>query len=450
MSYQQTRVDDAAVSRKLSSHFRTLAVLAAGIGLGVGAMISRESSPLPIHFAATDGADRMAVQAVAQREPAPVEFDVRSILPWKDARLLAEVLERVKRDYVEQLSDEQLIEAAIRGMMAELDPHSAFLDPKQFDDLRISSTGEYSGIGLEVAALEGVVRVTNAIEESPAALAGLLVRDQLVAIDDVLVDPQQLSHSIERMRGKAGTKVKVTIAREGADAPLDYVLERQPVRVRTVRHELLEPGYGYMRVVHFSDTTGNDVKRALAKLTAANQGALKGLVLDLRNNPGGVLEAAVEVSDVFLEDGLIVSAVGRASDAQFAMNARPGDLLDGAPIVVLVNGGSASASEIVAGALKDHDRATLVGSRTYGKGSVQTIVPLSDGRAIKLTTSRYFTPSGESIHQRGIVPDVEVKDGVNPNGAQKVLEQAEVITALHSLKHGVVVPEAQTAHTLAP
>jgi carboxyl-terminal processing protease len=426
------------VKAKQFLDFHTLVVLAAGIGLGVGATLARhdpraQDSPR-LHMAARDSGDRIAAQAMAMRDKPNPDFGLRAILPWQDARLLAEVLERVKRDYVEQLTDEQLIEAAIRGMMSELDPHSAFLDPKQFEDIRISSTGEYSGVGLEVAVEDGSVRVSNAMDETPAAIAGVQVRDQLVAIDDVPVDAAQLAQTIERMRGQAGTKVKITIAREGTAEPMDFVLQRQPVRVRTVRHELLEPGFGYVRIVHFSDTTDTDLRRALVKLTQQNRGALKGLVLDLRNNPGGVLEAAVEVSDEFLEEGLIVSASGRATDAKFSMSAKPGDLMNGAPIAVLVNSGSASASEIVAGALKDHQRAFLVGSRTYGKGSVQTVVPLSDGRAIKLTTSRYFTPSGESIHQKGIIPDFEVKPDEDTQAKLAPRDEAEVHSALDTLR----------------
>jgi carboxyl-terminal processing protease len=418
---------------------KTLLALAAGIGLGAGATLLQNHNEDPrIHMAAREGGNAIAAQAMAAREQTPsTDFGLRSILPWQDARLLAEVLERVKRDYVEPLTDEQLIEAAIRGMMSELDPHSAFLDPKEFEDIRVSSSGEYSGVGLEVAVEEGRVHVSNTIDETPAALAGVQVRDQLVAVDDAPVDAQQLPQTIERMRGQAGTKVKITIAREGTPEPIEFVLQRQPVRVRTVKHELLEPGIGYVRIVHFSDTTDTDLRRAMVKLTQQNRGALNGLVLDLRNNPGGVLEAAVEVSDEFLNDGLIVSASGRASDAKFAMSAKPGDLMNGAPIAVVVNAGSASASEIVAGALKDHQRAVLVGSRTYGKGSVQTVVPLSDGRAIKLTTSRYFTPSGESIHQKGIVPDIEVKPADADAPVLPTRDEAEVHAALDALKRRI-------------
>ena len=294
--------------------------------------------------------------------------------------------------------------------MADLDPHSAFLGPAEFDEIRISTTGEYSGVGIEVALENGAVRVMNPIEDAPAARAGVLAGDTILAVDDVPVDIENLNDTIDRMRGKAGTAVKITIARSEATEPLEFTLARAPVQVHSVQRSLLEPGIGYVRISHFSETTTRDLERALAQLRKQSGAALHGLVLDLRNNPGGVLEAAVGVSDVFLDSGVIVSASGRAADAKFAMDARPGDELGGAPLIVLVNGGSASASEIVAGALKDHNRAQLVGSKTYGKGSVQTVVPLSDGHAIKLTTSRYFTPSGASIHQLGITPDVVVDE----------------------------------------
>ena len=352
----------------------------------------------------------------ADREPEPKTHSVPSSdaatapVPWQDARLLAEVLEHVRREYVERISDQELIEAAIRGLIADLDPHSAYLDPEQFDEIRISTTGEYSGVGIEVALENGVVKVINPIEDTPAFRAGVLAGDRILAVDDVPVNAENLNDTIDRMRGRICTPVKITIARGPDPKPMEFTLARASVQVHSVSQEMLEPGLGYVKITHFSETTTPDLEAALAKLKKASGGALRGLVLDLRNNPGGVLEAAVGVSDVFLDGCLIVTANGRAADAQFSMDAQPGDDLDGAPLIVLVNGGSASASEIVAGALQDHHRARLVGSQTYGKGSVQTVMPLSDGHAIKLTTSRYFTPSGASIHQRGIKPDVAVED----------------------------------------
>ena len=373
---------------------RVVLLLAIGIVTGLGLSIGP-----PVQ------AQRKLEVSTTAEQPAAAET-----LPWRDARLLAEVLEHVRQEYVDNVTDEELITAAIRGLMADLDPHSAFLGPAEFDEIRISTTGAYSGVGIEVALEDGAVRVMNPIEDAPAARAGVLAGDTILAVDDVPVDVANLNDTIDRMRGKAGTAVKITIARSEATEPLEFTLARAPVQVHSVQRTLLEPGVGYVRISHFSETTTRDLERALAQLRKQSGVALRGLVLDLRNNPGGVLEAAVGVSDVFLDSGVIVSASGRAADAKFAMDARPGDELEGAPLVVLVNGGSASASEIVAGALKDHHRAQLVGSKTYGKGSVQTVVPLSDGHAIKLTTSRYFTPSGASIHQRGITPDVVVDE----------------------------------------
>src|SRR5262245_38477920 len=297
------------------------------------------------------------VQAERKVEPAPnaksvADTTVTSPVPCHDARLLAQVLEHVRKEYVERISDQELIEAAIRGLIADLDPHSAFLDPEEFDEIRISTTGEYSGVGIEVALEDGAVKVVAPMEDTPAQRAGVLAGDTILAVDGVPVDLKNLNDTIDRMRGKVGTAVKISIARAEQTEPLEFTLSRAAVQVHSVRRQLVEPGFGYVRISHFSETTTDDLETAIAALKKANGGALQGLVLDLRNNPGGVLEAAVGVSDVFLNDGIIVTASGRAADAKFEMDASPGDALGGAPIMVLVNGGSASASEIVAGALK--------------------------------------------------------------------------------------------------
>jgi carboxyl-terminal processing protease len=372
--------------------FRFVLILGAGIVMGFGLSLGR------------------TVQAEREIEQHPVTAAKEPTVPWQDARLLAEVLERVRKEYVDDVSDEELIKAAIKGMISDLDAHSAFLDPSEFDEIRISTTGEYSGVGIEVQLEGGVVKVVTPIEGTPAEKAGVLAGDTILAVDDVPVNVDNLNDTIDRMRGKAGTEVKISVARAEQPKPLEFKLARAAVQVHSVRSELLEGGVGYVRISHFSETTTPDLESSLSKLKKKNGASLTGLVLDLRNNPGGVLEAAVGVSDVFLNDGVIVTANGRAADARFEMDAKPGDALNGAPMVVLVNGGSASASEIVAGALQDHHRATLVGHQTYGKGSVQTVMPLSDGHAIKLTTSKYFTPSGASIHEKGIKPDVVVDD----------------------------------------
>jgi carboxyl-terminal processing protease len=408
----------------MSMKLRTFVILLAGVAIGVSLSLSRG--------------------VLADRDP-PATAET---LPWENARLLAEVLERVKQDYVDKVDDHDLMESAIRGMVSALDPHSAFLDSDEYDEIRISTTGNYSGVGIEVTMEDDGVKVVAPIDGTSAAKAGIRPGDMIVAIDGVPVDTSGLNDAINRMRGKAGTNVKVTVKRTGTEAPVDFVLERSNVQVHSVKSELLEPGYGYVRITHFSETTGGDLNKAIASLKSASpHGKLNGLVLDLRNNPGGVLEAAVAVSDAFIDEGPIVTANGRAPDSKFEMDATPGDQLDGADLVVLVNAGSASASEIVAGALKDHARATLIGRTTFGKGSVQTVMPLSDGRAIKLTTSRYYTPSGASIQQKGITPDIVVDKDQNPvdgvSGAMLVERDAEISIALAKLKDDGVIRQSK-------
>jgi len=361
-------------------------------------------------------------------------------LPWQDARLLAEVLERVEREYVDPVDDHQLLQAAIRGMVSSLDPYSAYLDGDEYDEIKISSSGQYSGVGIEVSMQDGQVVVVAPFEGSPAAEAGIRSGDVIAAIDGVAVNITTLADTIGRMRGKEGTAVKIEILREGRTEPLQFTLRRSRVQLRSVKAEMPEAGFGYVRIAQFSETTGDELINALRSLRKSNGAPLKGLVLDLRDNPGGVLEAAVAVADAFLDGGVIVSAKGRTPDSKFEMNATPGDELDGAPIVVLVNGGSASAAEIVAGALKDHHRATLMGRTTFGKGSVQTVMPLSGDRAIKLTTSLYYTPSGVSINHRGIAPDIELERDPNPPSvpppadAPLLQRDAQVKRALQELK----------------
>jgi carboxyl-terminal processing protease len=327
-------------------------------------------------------------------------------LPWQDARLMAELSERVKDEYVDAVDDHELMQHAIRGMVSGLDSHSAFLDARELESLRISSEGRYSGIGIEVSYEDGAIVVIAPIEGSPAERAGLRTGDAIIAIDGHAVRPAGLEESIARMRGEPGTRVRVTIERDGLDEPVDHVIERARIDVRSVRWALLEPGYGYLRIAQFSETTPGELGDRFAELLRESGRPLDGLVLDLRGNPGGVLEAGVAVADAFLDSGLIVAASGRSRDSRFHMDATPGDISGGARIAVLVNGGSASASEIVAGALRDHGRAALIGRTTFGKGSVQTILPLEGGQALKLTTSLYYTPSGASIDGKGIVPDV--------------------------------------------
>jgi carboxyl-terminal processing protease len=335
-------------------------------------------------------------------------------LPWQDARALADVLERVKHDYVNPVDDHQLLQAAIRGMVSSLDPYSAYLAGEDYDEVKILSTGEYSGVGIEVSMEDEEVVVVSPFEGSPAAAAGIHSGDVIATIDGVPVNTTTLADTIGRMRGKEGTTVKIGILREGSAEPLQFTLKRSRVELHSVRSELLEPGMGYVRISQFSESTGDDLDAALKDLRKRNGAPLKGLVLDLRNNPGGVLEAAVSVSDTFLDSGVIVTAKGRTPESKFEMDATPGDALNGAPIVILINGGSASAAEIVAGALKDNHRAKLMGRTSFGKGSVQTVIPLSGDRALKLTTSLYYTPSGISINHRGIAPDIELERDPKP------------------------------------
>lgn len=328
-------------------------------------------------------------------------------LALEQAQMLAEVMARVKRDYVEPIDDAVLLESAIRGMVADLDPHSEYLDADEYRDIRISTTGSYTGIGIEISEVDGIVRVVTPIAGSPAARSGLRSGDEIVAVNGIAIQAGNVRDTIGQMRGRAGSEVSITVLRDGQ--PIEHKMRREIVRVASVHHQLLGPSFGYIRLSQFSEATARELGRAVDTLRDENGGALAGLILDLRNNPGGVLDSAVDVSDLFLDSGVIVSAEGRTVDARFTRSAHRGDILDGGELVILVNEGSASASEIVAGALQDHGRAVVIGTSTFGKGLVQTVMPLSRGRAIKLTTSRYYTPSGDSIHETGITPDVYVE-----------------------------------------
>lgn len=361
---------------------------------------------------------------IASLKPAPPADD----LNWEQARLFAEVMERIKADYVEPIDDRELVESAIRGMVADLDAHSQYLDATEYQDIRISTSGSYSGVGLEVSKAEREILVVAPIDGTPAFRAGIRPGDKIVAIDDASVRKDGLQETISRLRGRAGTRVSVSILRGPEAELLVFNLRREHIRVASVSHDTLSPSLGYIRISQFSENTASELSRAVDELTdglAASGDELRGLVLDLRNNPGGILDSAVDVSDLFLTDGVIVSADGRTDEARFIREAGSGDILDGTPIVVLVNKGSASASEIVAGALQDHHRALIVGTSTFGKGLVQTVMPLSKGRAIKLTTSRYYTPSGDSIHETGIEPDIRIEgvDGYPGRNLQSGLDR---------------------------
>jgi carboxyl-terminal processing protease len=368
---------------------------------------------------------------------------VRAVPPQAPHQLLDEVVGRIRREYVEPVPDSAFDAAAVQGIVANLDPHSAFLDAAEYDEMRAATTGSYTGVGIEVSAADGRVVVVTPIEGSPAALAGVRAGDVVLAVNGEPVTSDRLDETIGRMRGMPGTPVRLAVGRKDEPEPLLFTLQRGEVHVHSVRAEALPGNFGYVRITQFSDATPDDLAQALSGLAhpggrpAAPFRPLRGLVLDLRGNPGGVLESAVSVADAFLDDGVIVRAEGRTPASRFEFQATPGDALDGQPLVVLVDRGSASGSEIVAGALRDHGRATLLGERTFGKGSVQTVIPLRDGQALKLTTSRYYTPAGVSIHERGLEPDIMIgptEDARARLAPLPPLQDAAVLTALQYLK----------------
>lgn len=365
----------------MNATFRNLLILSLGLMLGLSLAIGNG--------------------VFAQREqatPAP--------LPLDELRTFTEVFAKIKSDYVEPVEDKTLLEYAIRGMLSGLDPHSSFLDTGAFQELQIGTSGEFGGLGLEVGMENGLVKVISPIDDTPASRGGVQAGDLIIRLDDVPLQGMELNDAVNMMRGKVGTKITLTLIRKGEEKPLRVTLERAVIKVKSVKSQTLEPGFGYVRVSQFQSQTGANLVDAVSKLKQESGGNLKGLVLDLRNNPGGVLSSAVSVSDAFLEKGMIVYTEGRVKDSELKFNATPEDILKGAPLVVLVNAGSASASEIVAGALQDHKRAIIMGEKTFGKGSVQTILPMQNESALKLTTARYYTPSGRSIQAEGIVPDV--------------------------------------------
>ena len=329
-------------------------------------------------------------------------------LPLRELRLFTQVFEQIRRGYVEEVADTELLENAIAGLLLELDPHSVYLNQTDYEELQESATGEYSGLGLQVGSERGMIKVISPIDDSPAAKAGIEAGDFIVEVDGTPVRGMAVQKAIDKLRGEKGTSIELTVFREGEEGPLDITVVRGTIQVSSVRSRIIEPGYGYVRVSQFQVSSGDDFKDALISLKA-KEPALKGLIIDLRNNPGGLVPASVEIADAVLDGGTVVYTEGRLPSANISFDAESGDLLEGTPIVVLINGGSASASEIVAGALQDHHRAAIIGTQSFGKGSVQTVIPLGDGRAVKLTTARYFTPNGRSIQAEGIVPDIIVE-----------------------------------------
>jgi carboxyl-terminal processing protease len=374
--------------------------------------------------------------AVAQR-------DVLGPLPVEELRAFTEVFGRIKSDYVETVEDKKLITEAITGMLSGLDPHSAYLDQDAFRELQVGTQGEFGGLGIEVGMEDGFVKVVSPIDDSPASRAGVKPGDLIVKLDETAVKGMTLNDAVKRMRGKPNTPITLTIVRKGETKPIVLTLTRAIIKIQSVKSKLLEPGYAYFRVTQFQEHTGETLAAAIQNLYKQNQGAMKGIVLDLRNDPGGLLNGAVAVSAAFLpKNALVVYTDGRTEDAKMRLAATPENYLRGrlkddylsklppeiknVPMVVLVNGGSASASEIVAGALQDHKRAVIMGTQTFGKGSVQTILPLGNSTAIKLTTARYYTPNGRSIQAKGIVPDIMLDDGTAGRDPALKLREADL------------------------
>jgi carboxyl-terminal processing protease len=332
---------------------------------------------------------------------------------YKQLSLFGDVFERVRADYVEKPDDGKLIEQAINGMLSGLDPHSSYMDSKSFRDMQVQTRGEFGGLGIEVTMEDGLIKVVAPIDDTPASKAGVMANDIITKLDEEQVQGLTLNQAVDKMRGPENTKIKLTIMRKGQDKPVELTLTRERIRVRSVRSHIEGDDVGFIRISQFNEQTTEGVRKAVSDFTAQGGDKFKGYIVDLRNNPGGLLDQAISVSDAFLEKGEIVSTRGRNAEETQRFTARAGDLTKAKPIIVLVNGGSASASEIVAGALQDHKRATIIGTRSFGKGSVQTIIPLGSGNgALRLTTARYFTPSGRSIQAKGIVPDIEVLQDV--------------------------------------
>ncbi|WP_369793085.1 S41 family peptidase [Thermopetrobacter sp. TC1] len=338
---------------------------------------------------------------------------------YRQLDLFGDVFDRVRANYVEKPDEEKLVEAAINGMLQSLDPHSSYLNPKNFRDMQVQTRGEFGGLGIEVTMENGVIKVVSPIDDTPAARAGIMAGDYIIKIDGKSVQGMTLNQAVEKMRGKVGTPITITVLRKGRKKPFDVKIIRDIIRIKSVKHSIEGGDIGYIRITSFNEQTGPGLEEAIKDIKKKLGDKVKGYIIDLRNNPGGLLDQAIQVADDFLEHGEIVSTRGRTEQERY--NATPGDLTDGKPIVVLINGGSASASEIVAGALQDHKRATIIGTRSFGKGSVQTIIPLGPrGGAIRLTTARYYTPKGRSIQAKGIEPDYVIEEELPPELKDKI------------------------------
>jgi len=349
---------------------------------------------------------------------------------YEQLNLFGEVFERIRDNYVEPADDEKLIEAAVNGMLTSLDPHSSYLNQKDFGDMQVQTKGEFGGLGIEVTMEEGLIKVVSPMDGTPAAEAGLQPGDFISALDGQPIMGLTLNEAVEKMRGEIGSSIRITVIRGNQD-PFDVTLKRAVIAVKSVRWELEDGNVGYVRISSFSEKTDSGLREAITKLKDASKNQLQGLVLDLRNNPGGLLDQAIAVSDDFMDKGEIVSTRGRKSEEAQRWNAESGDLMDGKPIVILINGGSASASEIVAGALQDQRRSIVLGTKSFGKGSVQSIIPIPNHGAIRLTTARYYTPSGRSIQAKGIEPDIEVQQAkVEALGPERGTHEADLRGAL--------------------
>jgi carboxyl-terminal processing protease len=328
---------------------------------------------------------------------------------YQDLQLFTDVLTIVKRSYVEEVPIKDLVYGAIDGMLSSLDPHSGFMSPEIYKEMKVDTRGEFGGLGIEISVRDGILTIVAPLEDTPASRIGLQAGDHILKIEDQLTKEMEIMEAVQLMRGAPGTPITITIMRSSFEKPQPFTLEREVIKVKSVKSKTLEKGFGYVRLSQFQERSGADLDKALKELRQENDGSLQGLVLDLRNNPGGLLDQAVDVADHFLTEGLIVYTKGREADAQMEFSATRSGTEPGYPMVILVNGGSASASEIVAGALQDHNRAVIMGTQSFGKGSVQTIIPLSDDSGLRLTTAKYYTPNGTSIQARGIVPDIEVQ-----------------------------------------
>lgn len=383
---------------------------------------------LPLWLATTALLLNLSLPLHAYDETGEADFTPGYDLPLEELRNFAEVFERIKQAYVHEVDDRTLLENAIKGMLSGLDPHSGYLEPEAFQELKESTQGEFGGLGIEIGIEDGYIKIISPIDDTPASRAGLLPHDLILRINDTSTRDLSVDKAVEMMRGEPGSPIRLTIQREQVNQPFDVELIRAAIRITSVRQRLLEPNFGYLRISQFQTRTGQEARQALNQLQTSNEGKpLQGVILDLRNNPGGVLQAAADVVDIFLDGGLIVYTQGRLPDSEMRFEASPGDQLNGIPLIVLINGGSASASEIVAGALQDHRRALIMGTPSFGKGSVQTVLPLNNERGLKMTTALYYTPNDRSIQADGIHPDIEVANArITPLESPQGIREADL------------------------